>query len=117
MNKTEAKTSVARAYYQAMGKKDIAEVDKCIHPDVEFTAPLAKTEGKEAFLEGAKMFTTVFDTLSIHAEFEKNDKVVIVYDLSCPKPIGNLRAVAYMSFKEDLISSIELFYDPRPFLK
>lgn len=105
----------AEAYYQALGKKDISSLEPLLHPDVEFVAPLAKTKGKEALLEGAEQFASFFKTLTIHAKFGDGDKAVIVYDLDCPSPVGTFRAVALMSFKDELISRIELFYDARPF--
>lgn len=111
------KINIAEAYYQAMGEKDIAAVGQYVHSEVEFIAPLAKAKGKEAILEAARRFTTLFHTLTIYAKLEGEGKVVIIYDLDCPSPIGSIRTASLLSFKEDLISRIELFYDPRPFVK
>ena len=114
---TDKNVKTAEGYYQAMGRKSVADVEGHIHPEVEFIAPLARMKGKEAFLEAARKFVTLFNTLKIHATFGEGDKAVVVYDLDCPSPVGSLRAVALMSFKDELISCIELFYDPRPFVK
>jgi hypothetical protein len=40
---------------------------------------------------------------------------VIVYDLECQPPVNVFSAVALLTFKNNLISKIELFYDARPF--
>jgi hypothetical protein len=117
MNRIDQKVKIAESYYQALGRKDIASLEQYIHPDVEFIAPLAKTKGKGAWLEAAKRFIPLFNTLKIHAKFGDDDKAVIVYDVGCPSPVGTFRAVALMSFKGELISCIELFFDPRPLIK
>ncbi len=114
---TDRNVTIAEAYYQAMERKEISALEQYLHPDVEFIAPLAKTQGKEALIEGAKNFASFFNTLTIHAKFGDDDKAVIVYDLDCPMPVGSFRAVALMSFEDELISRVELFYDARPFEK
>ncbi|KJV58176.1 hypothetical protein RFEPED_0551 [Rickettsia felis str. Pedreira] len=38
-------------------------------------------------------------------------------DFDCPEPIGIFRGASLLSFNENLISRIELFYDARPFEK
>ena len=108
---------IAEAYYKAMGKKDFSEMEKYLHPDVQFRAPLAQTKGKQALLEGVKGFCNVFSALRICDKFENGDKAVIVYELDCKEPIGLCRSVALLGFTEELISNIELFYDARPFVK
>jgi hypothetical protein len=106
---------LAEAYYLAMGEKNIEKVEKCLHPNVKFTTPLGKIEGKEQLLEAARGFTSFFKTLTIRTKFGSGDQAVIVYDLEAP--FGHLPTAALMTFKENLISKIELFYDARPFEK
>ncbi|MCH9614354.1 MAG: hypothetical protein SP1CHLAM54_16880 [Chlamydiia bacterium] len=114
---TDKNIGTAKAYYQAMGNKDLSALERCLHPKVEFSAPLAKTEGREALLEGAKRFFAAYDTLTICDVCGNGEKAMVVYELLCPEPIGSARAVALMSFQDALISSVELFYDARPFLR
>ena len=106
---------IAEAYYKAMGEKNIAEVGKYLHPDVQFVAPLGKMSGKETMLEGAKKFMNVFKALTIRSKFAAADQAMVVYDLECPQPIGSFSTAVLMSFQEGLISKIELFFDARPF--
>lgn len=110
------KIAIAEAYYQAISKKDVAQVEKYLHPDIKLLAPLGVTQGKEAVLTAAKRFTTLFNTLTIYTKFSNETQAVVVYDLDGPHPIDKMRAVALMSFEKELISVIELFYDPRPFM-
>ncbi len=117
MNATDKNNvATAEAYYLAMAKKDVSGVAQFLHPDVEFVAPLGKSKGKEALVEASEKFVTLFSSLTICAKFGEGDQAVIVYELQCPDPIGNMRAVSLMSFQDSLISRIELFYDPSPFV-
>lgn len=40
----------AVAYYQAMSDKNISFMEKCIHPDIQFTGPFAATVGKDVII-------------------------------------------------------------------
>ncbi len=109
--------TIAEAYYTAMGEKNIAQLEKYLHPDVIFIAPFSKQTGKEAVLESTKQFASFFKTLKIRAKFGSEDQAMIVYDVDFPAPIGNLSSSVLMTFHEGLIAKIELFYDARPFEK
>ena len=108
---------VAVAYYTAMGEKDVSSMEKYLHPDVRFSAPLDKMTGKEAVLEAVKQFAPFYKTLKIRAQFGSEDQAVIVYDFDFPAPIGNFPSAALLTFQDGLIAQIELFYDARAFEK
>ena len=114
---SEKNMIIAESYYKAMGNKDLEGIAKYLHPDVQFIAPLAKMTEKDAVLEAAKKFFSLFNTLEIRAKFGSADQAMLVYDLNCPAPIGIFRAAALMTLKDDLIVRIELFFDTRPFEK
>ena len=116
MNATKETITVARSYYDAMGRKDLPEIEKYLHPDVHFKAPLAQTKGKEALLESIEKFFSLFHSSTIHAKFGDEDSAMVVYDLDCPQPIGLFRSVALLRFQDGLIVDVELFYDARPFV-
>lgn len=114
---TTKTTDIARAYYTAMGQKNIAGVEKCLHSDIEFIAPLAKVQGKEAMLKAAKGFMNLFNALTIRAVFGNENQAVVIYDLQCPAPINTFATAAFMTFKDGLIVRLELLFDARPFEK
>lgn len=104
-------------YYKAVSKREFDIVEKLLHPDVKFIAPLAKLQGKEAVLEATKKFAAMFKTLKIRATFGSKEQAMAVYDLECPAPIGAISSSVLMSFDgSGLISRIELLYDARPFV-
>lgn len=110
----ENNVALAEAYYTAMRDQDISGVEKYLHPDVHFVGPLGEMKGKEAVVAAASKAITLFKSLTIRTKFGSGDQAMLVYDLD-PELIGNLRVAALMSFQENLIAKIELFYDGRPF--
>ena len=105
----------AVTYYQAMNDKNLAVIEKLLHPDVRFLGPLADVTGKNTYLETLKrFFLPSFKKLTIRAQFGSGDQAMLVFDLDCPSPIGIVRTAVLMTFKDDLIARIEAFFDPRP---
>ena len=102
---------IAVAYYTALGKKDLEEVKKYIHPDIQFSDPMETKIGKEAFLEAASRFSNMFDTLKIFEQFGSEEKAMIVYEVNVPSLAKPLRAASLLGFREGMIVSIELIYD------
>lgn len=109
--------ATAVAYYTALGKKDIEEVKKHLHADIQFADPQEKVIGKEAVLQAAKGFSGIFKTLTIRAKFGSEDQAMIVYDVEIPNFAKNLSAASLLSFQEGLISKIELIYDTQCFME
>lgn len=107
------KSDFVVTYYEAMNKKDLAFIEKQVHPDVHFIGPLAEFTGREAYLDSVRKFFNLFKNIKIREKFASQDKAIIVYDVDCPEPVGILRAVALLNFKGSLISRVELFYDAR----
>lgn len=101
------------AYYKALGEKNMEEVKKYLHPDIQFTDPQETIIGREKVLKAAEGFTGIFKTLTIRAKFDSEDQAMIVYDVEIPGLAKNLHAASLLSFREGLISKIELFYDSR----
>ncbi len=105
----------AVTYYQAMGNKDLAVMEKCLHPNVRLKGPLAEITGKEGVLNSVKHFCAIFNKLTIRAQCAGGDQVMLAYDLECPAPIGLVQAAVLLTFQDGLIVRYELFYDARPF--
>lgn len=105
--------SIAETYYQAMIKKDVQEMGKYLHPEVEFISPLGNLKGKEAVIQAAKKATGFFDTMTIRKKFESGNQAFLVLDMQFPAPIGFLPTASLVTLNGNLISRIELFYDGR----
>ena len=101
--------AIATSYYAAMVQKDTNEMGKYLHPDVQLISPFGKTIGKEAVLQAAEKSAPL--SITIRAQFESEDQVMLAYDWLFNEPIGNLRAAALITIKDGLIVSNELFFD------
>ena len=115
MNKNNV--AIARAYYTAMGEKNIAEMEKYLHPHVRTIGPLGEMIGKEVVLEAVKRLVIPLKALVIHASFGLDDQAMLALDLNFPEPIGNLHSAVLITFKDGLIAKTELFFDARAFEK
>lgn len=116
MSKNNVTSAVA--YYRAMNDKNLADMEKFLHPDFRFLGPLADITGKNAYLQSQKQFfLPSFIKLTIRAQFGFGDHVMLAFDLDCPAPVGTLRTAVLMTFRDDLITRIEAFFDPRPVLQ
>ncbi|MGH2612321.1 MAG: nuclear transport factor 2 family protein [Rhabdochlamydiaceae bacterium] len=113
----EDTTTIAAAYYTALGKKNLEEVKQYLHPNIHFTDPQEQVIGKEAVLKAAKGFSAIFKTLTIRAKFGSENQAVIIYDVEIPNFAKILRAASLLSFQEGLISKIDLIYDTRCFME
>jgi hypothetical protein len=106
---------LAESYYTAMNNKDLSSMGKCLHDNISFLGPLAEITGKDAVLTAVSNLLPLFKAVTIRAKFSSDDKVMVAYDLDCTVPIGVLRIAALLTFENDLISRMELFFDARPF--
>ena len=114
MNKNIAS---AIAYYEAMNNKDLSTMAQYLHPEIQFVGPMAEMKGKETILGALGQILALFKTLKIRTKLANDNDVMVVYDLDCPFPIGLLRIAALLTFENDLIARLELFFDARPFEK
>ena len=108
---------IAQAYYTAMADKNIYSVAQYLDDDVVFVAPLARVVGKQEFLERVKEFFAYSATLTIRVVFGSSEQGMVVFTLDYPAPIGIVEAAALLNIENGLSTSIELFYDARPFEK
>lgn len=114
---TDINLKKAISYYTSMRDKKFDEMASCVHSDIHFIGPLSIMEGKDSVVEAAKNFSMFFKNLTISEKFYEGDKVMLALEFDCPEPIGVFRGASLLSFNENLISRIELFYDARPFVQ
>ena len=104
----------AVAYYQGMNSKDISAMEKYLHPEVRLISPVANIMGKAAVLNSVKNLFSVFNKLTIRAQFGDENQAMLAYDLDCPAPIGIYRGAVLLTFQDGLIIRYELFFDTKP---
>ena len=109
--------ALAKAFYTAMGEKNIAYIGEHVHHKVEFISPLGNTLGKDAYLKSAEHFLTLLQSLKIRTICGDDEHIIVVYDVHFHGPVGTVPTASLMLFRDGLIARIELFYDARPFEK
>lgn len=114
-NMVKNNIDAALSYYKAMNERNFTQVGMHLDPNVQFATPLAELSGKEAVLGAVQGFMSVAKKVTIKEEFSSGDKVVLIYEVEFPAPIGLIPSVTHMSFKNGLITHIRLYYDARPF--
>lgn len=114
---SKSNKEIGRAYYQAMANKDRNEMAQYLHETVSLLGPAGLTEGKEALLNAAEKLFPFLQSINIRTAFENANQAALVYDMTCPDPVGKIRATALFDIQDGLINKIELFFDFRPFEK
>ncbi|MGE0009603.1 MAG: nuclear transport factor 2 family protein [Candidatus Babeliales bacterium] len=114
---TQKNIATAQAYYQAIGAKDAASLEKYLHPEVIVTSPMDSLVGKEAVLKALKLFMPHVQSITIRAACGAGDQVMLACDVEYPQPLGILKTAVLMTFKDGLIFKNEIFFDARPFEK
>ncbi len=103
-------------YYKAGLKQNFTEMAKFLHPEVQFSAPLAQLNGREAVVEAAKGFFGFLKSIDFRSSFSSDNEAMLIYDAFFPEPIGRFPAALFVTFEDGLMRKMELFYDPRPLL-
>src|SRR5712671_1057627 len=97
---THNNVAIAHAYYTAFGKKNFADMEQYLHPDVRFIGPFAKLTGKDAVIQAAQGFATMFNTLTVRTQFGSGDQAVIVYDFDWLGVDGTFSAAVVMALHD-----------------
>ncbi len=100
-------------YYQAINDNNVAEAEKFLHDEIQIKSPLDVMTGKEESVGSIRGFAGAIKNLTIRTKCSSVDQVMLAYDVEFPEPIGHFPSAGLISFKEGLISYIELYYDPR----
>ncbi len=109
--------TLAKNYYREMVLKNVDVMAAYLHPDIILISPFANLSGKDTVVNAAKHHMNILEDMILTAEFSHNDQVMLAYEMILKEPIGKLRSASLISFTDNLISKIELFYDTRPFFQ
>lgn len=103
--------SIAERYYTLVGQKNIEEIKKLLHDEVEFIGPLASLKGKDAVIGATSNFANAIKSLTIRAKFGEEDEAAIIYSVDMPGISSDFPGVSWVRFHDGLIVRIQLFYD------
>jgi hypothetical protein len=106
---------IAKEYLAAWKRKDADGIARLVHPEVRLKSPVADLTGREVFLAMCRKIFPILEDVSIRAKFASETQAMLVYDFVLKSPIGVTRTANLMTFEGELIRSVELFFDARPF--
>lgn len=109
--------TIAKSYYRAMLEKDFDKMASYLDDAVQIISPLSTVHGKNDVVHAAKNFAALLQDVQIRSEFSSDNQIMFAYDMILPEPIDRLRSALLMSFNDQLINKIELFYDARPLIE
>lgn len=107
---------IAEAYYIAVNEKNSIAMGKLLDPNIEYLTPLTAMKGKAAALTAAEKLFKLLNALTIREKFASETQAMMVLDFEFIQPIGNVPVAALLTTHNQLITKIEMFYDPRPIL-
>jgi len=110
-------TEIANEYLNVWKEKNTDAIAALIHPEVHFKGPMAEFEGKDQFLAACHRMFPMLREFRVRSTAASENQVVAIYDFVCIEPIGVCRTAELITFDDDLIRGVELFFDARPFEK
>jgi len=108
---------IAQEYLAALKHKDPDVIARLIHPDVHLKSPVADLNGSGASLTMCEKIFPQLEDVILRAKFASETQAMLVYDFVLKEPIGTTRTANLMTFEGELIRSVELLFDARPFEK
>ena len=108
---------LAEAYMSAWQNKDLKGIAERVHPKVHFKGPMAEFTDRQSYLASCERIFPMLIEIKIRSRFFSENQAIFTYDFICPEPIGICPTAELLTIEDDLIKSIKLFYDARPFEK
>jgi len=103
--------ALATRYVEACGQHDYDSVAQCLAPDVAFKGPNTQTTGVEAYLAALKRMAPIWKGNHIRKVFADDTSACVIYDFITSTEAGSIPAIELLTYRDDRIASIELFFD------
>ncbi len=105
--------STALSYYDAINHNDPNLAAEKLADDIQIISPLATKTGKTDVIDALKNICLIVERVTIKNKFSSDDQVMLALDMYFHEPIGILRVASLLNLKQNLITRIEMFYDPQ----
>jgi ketosteroid isomerase-like protein len=103
--------SVALAYIEACGSRDLDAVTPLLAPDVKFVGPGNSLSGAAPYLAVLRRIGSVWVRSDVKKVFVDGPEVCVVYDLVTDTPAGAVPTVEWLRVEGGRIASVTLFFD------
>jgi hypothetical protein len=107
---TDPKT-IALAYVNACGRKDLDAVAQLLAPDLEFQAVFKSIRGVSPFLDALRQIGPIWVRSDAKKAFTDGNEVCVMYDLVTDTPAGPVPCIEWLRIEDGRIRWGRLFFD------
>jgi ketosteroid isomerase-like protein len=107
--------SLAVRYIELVGEKQYDGVAELLAPDVSFKGPFTTVNSSDAFIASLRHMAPVWERNSIRAAFSEGDQACVIYDFVSNTQTGAVPCIELLTFNDEKIQSVELFFDRAAF--
>jgi ketosteroid isomerase-like protein len=96
----------------------LGPIGEALTDDFKFTGPLMRTEGRAQYVGLLGQFLQAHVAYAFHKQFEADDEVCSIYDMTVRTPSGGMLTVTmvdWLKLQDGRIAEQRLYYDPRAF--
>jgi hypothetical protein len=111
MTNTNDPRSIALAYIDACGRKDLDAVAPLLAPDLRFVGPGNTLTGASPYLAVLRRLGPVWVRSDVKKVFADGAEVCVIYDLLTDTPAGVVPIVEWLRIEGGRIASVTLFFD------
>jgi ketosteroid isomerase-like protein len=108
---TSEPKSIALAYIEACGRKDLDTVARLLAPDLEFVGVSSTVRGAEPYLAVLRKLGTVWVRNEVKKVFVDGDDVCVLYDFVTDTPAGAVPCVEWLRIEGGRIRWAKLVFD------
>ncbi len=103
--------SIALAYIDGCGRKDLDAVAPLLAPDIHFAGPSGTIDGAEPYLAVLRKIGVVWVRSDVRKVFADGNDVCVIYDFVTDTPAGAVPTVEWLHVEDGRIRSVNLFFD------
>lgn len=105
--------TIARAYLDAVGDKDLATVRSLLAPDISFVGPVMTIAGVDDVVEALRRIGAIHVRNDVQRVFVDGDEVCVIYDF-VTDTVGSVPTIEWLRIVDGRIASVKLYYDQLP---
>lgn len=102
-------------YVKAWTSGDFDTTRSTLADDVSFVGPLGTADGIEECMNGLQGLKQIVESSEQQQVIVDGDDVCLIYDLATTK-FGTIPTAGWFQLRDGKITSIRVFFDPRPLM-
>jgi len=107
--------TVALAYIDACGRRDLDAVAQLLAPDLQFTGPNRSLSGATPYLAALRNIGPIWRGSEVKKAFVDGVEVCVLYDFVTNTEAGAIPCGEWLRVADERIASVRLFFDRSSF--